>query len=108
MIILKDEDCTIEQERAHEWRLIDKLYPKDVYVWGRCLYCECVRLFKYAMPRKRDKLYATTFNEIDGVITNVVETNGESFFEAEIRRRKEAELRYFKRDKEVLSREWFL
>lgn len=100
--LLDDEECIPERELAHTWRIIDKLYTRDIYAWGQCKYCRYLRLFRYNAPRKRDSLYAATFDDVDGVIT-AVKLNTESPFTLEIKRRKKIEKIYLKRDEDVLN-----
>jgi len=94
--LLENNKCAA---KAHHWYIINKITTKDMYVWGLCKFCEQARLFKYGMPRKPESMISATFNDDLAPI----ESEGKTYFEIEIEKRKRAEKTYFTRDKERLE-----
>ena len=96
--------CTDDRYKAHHWDIKPKLFIKDTYVWARCNFCFCVRLFRFNLPRLTISHMSDSFEDIDDkwYIRRALSAD-KDIFEEDIRKRKRAETKYFKRDELVLS-----
>jgi len=96
--------CTDDRYKAHHWDIKPKLFLKDTYVWAKCGFCSCVRLYRFNMPRLNISYMSDAFEEIDDkwYMRRALSVN-EDIFAEDIEKRKRAEKKYFKRDELILS-----